>query len=250
VAAQFSLNLGALELTKATTDENPRRGRREQHFSAAERFLDQALDLDPTNLGIYRNLAELAVAQSELVEARRILADARALAGPDDSRFLFQLGRLYREAGSVDLAIAAWSRMDRMTGAWSCSSPDIQFLKWGAELVRAGRWESAAKVSQAAIRATPADPRPYRLLAAVVTSADAGSDENAWAILHNLAQVQPDIPWPSAEIAKLHARAGRLEDAQAWNERASSIQQSRAWANQRRGFRPARTCDEFLPPIA
>lgn len=240
LAAQARLNLGALELASATIDENSRRGGRKGHLARAEHFLGQAAALDPGNLAVRRNLAELAIARSQLGDARRLLSEARALASPDDSRFSFQLGRLYRETGSLDLALAAWSRVDPDLGAWSCSSTDLQLILWAAELLEQQRWESAARVSRAAIRLEPAYALPYRLLAMALDAEDPAA---ARAALGQLAGTRPDLPWAAAELSRLHQRVGQSGEADAWNREALAAGRL-VLSNTRLGR--VRPCEEFI----
>jgi tetratricopeptide (TPR) repeat protein len=249
VAGRLFLNLGALELNKALGFAPLRPADRGQHASAADALLQRSLALAPDDPAVYLNLAQLAIARTDLVGARRLISEARQRAAPGDSLFLFQVGRLYRETGSVDLAISAWRGVDRTTGAWSCSSTDTQFLRWGLDLLERQRWVSAAKVFQAAIEVTPTEPRAYELLTTATLGEDAEVEE-AVAVMEKLARAWPDIPWPFLEVAKLHDQAGRLDDVRRWNQRAEALRNSRAWVELRRQYQPVRECAEYLAPRA
>ena len=62
----------------------------------------------------------------------------RSTLGSADQRLLFQVGRLYKEAGALDAAVAVWTRVDRLVGAWNGSGPDTQLILWGTDLVPPG----------------------------------------------------------------------------------------------------------------
>jgi tetratricopeptide (TPR) repeat protein len=252
LAAQVTLNLGSIELMQGTFDENRRRVSRGEHQRSAEYWFRRTLELDPGNWSAYRGLADLAVARDEPGEARRLLSDARRRVSPNDSRFQFQLGRLYKETGSVDLAIAAWIRTDPSLGAWSCSSPDLQLVRWGRELTAQERYESAAKTYRAAIEIRPTDPLPYQLLVGAML---ADEDENvqrglftARETMQALAKELPDVPWAYHEVAQLYARAGRAYSAWDWRGKAAEVEDSSAWGALQQRHQRVRSCDDFLLP--
>jgi O-antigen ligase len=245
-AARLYLNLGALSLNQAILEDNPARGERERRLGEAEALLQRALELDAGTLGAYRNLAQAAIARSDPAEARRLLGQARRVASETDSDFSFQLGRLYRETGSVELAVAAWRRTDNNLSAYSCSQPYMQLLTWSAELFAAERFESAARVARAAVQTGPAEPEPYRLLRAALV-AD-GEREAAVRVMEELTQRQPLVPWPYLELAGLYGAtdpaAGRL-----WERRGVEVRRSQSWLSERRRLRQPRDCDQYLPPL-
>lgn len=243
-AAQVALNVGAVQLTRAMLDDAASKAERNSRLASAEAAFQRARELDPENRGVYRNLAELALARDQLSEARRLLAQARALATDDDEAFYFQVGRLYQQTGSVDLALSAWSRVDRTLFSWSCSSTFFQLLNWGEALLEDERFESAAKVARAAIATVPADPRGYDLLARAVAADDGVlAAERA---LQGVAADYPSVPWPYQVLARLAAASGR-GDAAALQSRASELEGSRAWRELRAQYRLARECQEFFP---
>jgi len=243
IVAQAYLNLGAIEIMQAWLGGKSK-AEAQQHLAAAELHLGRALDNDPRNPAVYRNLAALELGRGQAWEARRLLAEAEGLADPGDSQLFFQLGRLYRAAGSVDEAIEAWLRVDRTMNAWLCSSTDIQFIEWAARLLRTERVSDAIKVSRAAIRVTPTHPRGYSLLADAV--AKHGGDQAAMAALREVVQAQPDVPWPYEELARLAGRLGRADEARAWQEQAAAARASPAWADMLHQYRQDRNCDELL----
>ena len=219
--AELYLNLGALEVTKITQGKEPPRAERRQRLATAEAFLDRARELDAGNLGVYRNLASVDLAQGQAGDAVRVLEVAEAVAAPDDDRFWFQLGRLYREAGDVDRAVAAWSRVDPSVGGMNAAGTDAQLTRWGADLLQLGRWDAAVKVNRAAVRAWPINPTPYASLSGAVSKR--WGQEAALAEMQELAEVYPDIPWPLVQIGDLYRRAGDRAAAQSWYEKAAAI---------------------------
>ena len=244
-ASQLMLNLGALELNKALIVENVPRAVRQRHFERADLFLGQAQQLDSNSLGAYRNRAQLAIARSQASDARRLLSEARARAAEDDSLFEFQVGRLYREAGSLEQAINAWARVDPLWGAWSCSNPYMQYLRWGVELIEATRYESAEKVARAAIKVAPIERQPYRLLSSALL---AGSGEAAAiAAQEELVSADPTAFWPYWELYRLHARAGRDADAMSWRLRGDHVRAQPDWDDRLRRQAQPRNCRQYLP---
>ena len=208
--AQAYLNLGVLTLTKAPTGRSVPIEERRQALQASETLLERARWLDPGNPGIYRNLARLELARSQPAEARRALRRAEAAAAPDDNWTFFQVGRLYRDAGDVDSAIASWLRVDPAMGAWSGTSPGPELVRWGASLVKDGRWQAAIKVNRAAIQVAPMDPQPYQALAAAVSHQD-GVDA-ALRAMQELEGLEPNVPWPRKEAARLRPKAAGPHD--------------------------------------
>jgi tetratricopeptide (TPR) repeat protein len=250
LSAQVTLNLGSIELMQGTFDENRRRGSRRDHQHNAERLLRQTLEFDAGNLSAYRGLAELAVARNQLGEARRLLSEARRRASPDDSHFNFQLGRIYKETGSVDLAIAAWTRVDRDLGAWSCSSPDVQLVRWGLELVEQERYESAEKAYRAAIQLRPSDPLPYRLLTDAMVAAEGEGRRGLFAAREKMQAITreyPYVPWGYDEVARLYSQGNRGYLWWDWTRRAKSVEDQPAWGALERRFQRVRSCEAFLP---
>jgi tetratricopeptide (TPR) repeat protein len=219
--AEIYLNLGAMEVTKITLGKEPPRAERRQRLATAESLLNRARELDPGNLAIYRNLASVDLAQGQPADAVRVLGVAEALAAPNDDRFWFQLGRLYREAGDVDRAVAAWSRVDPSIGGMNAAGTDAQLTRWGADLLQLGRWDAAVKVNRAAVRAWPINPTPYDSLSAAV--ARRWGQEAALTEMRGLAEVYSDIPWPLVEMGDLYRRAGDRAEAQVWYQKAAAI---------------------------
>lgn len=246
-ASAVALNLGALELNKALLEDGGGRAARQRHLDSADVFLSQAQQLDPNSLGAYRNRAQLAVARGATTDARRLLSETRARADENDSLLAFQVGRLYRETGSLDLAVSAWSRVEPLLGAWACSNPYMQELRWGVELFDATRYESAEKLARAALKAGPVERQPYRLL---TNSLLAGSGEAAAiAALEELVRTEPTNFWPYWELARLHRLAGRGREADEWRARAEAARTAPAWLDQQRRLAQPRNCREFLPEL-
>jgi O-antigen ligase len=227
LAAAFYLNLGALELARLTLSNQLPPREHQRRIETAQHWLNLALERDPGNLGVYRNLAAAALARSDRAEALRLLAEAEARAAPDDSHFFFQAGRLYREAADVERAVAAWTRVDPAFGARSGAGPRVHLLLWGTELANRGSWPAAVQVNQAAIRALPTHPAPYRALAKAISRTD--GDEAALMAMRELAHAYADIPWAYEEAAKLAAQVRLREEAGQWNQLAGAIRASEAW---------------------
>ena len=209
--AALNLNLGALELTRVTGTNSVPRREREQRLALAESFLQRALALDPENVGIHRNLATLALARGQSPEALRVLAEATRLADPGDRRYLIQLGRLYRDAGSAELALDAWSR----------ARAKAQLAGWGAYLEEHERGRGAVDAYRAAIRIDPTDGTLYPALARALVRT-AGRDA-ALAEMQELAQLYPELGWAYLEVGDHYWRAGQLEQARAWYEQGAAV---------------------------
>jgi tetratricopeptide (TPR) repeat protein len=227
VAAQLYLNLGAVEVSKAAAASKA--ASEEQHLARAEAFLRQAETYQPENPAIYRNLAAAALVATRPRQALPFIQQAEALASPGDDHLFFQLGRLYREAGDVERAIEAWSRVGLLAthytipeapfGAWSGAGADAQLITWGTRLVEEQRWRGAIAVNEAAIQLTPISRAPYRALATAL--AEYREPEVALKAMQELAARYPDVPWSYEESARITRELGRLEAAQRWEARAA-----------------------------
>lgn len=225
MGAEVYLNLGTISLIKATVGVDRSREERERLLTDAEGWLREALDRDPANLAISRNLAAVVAAASQTSRARRILGDAEEIADPADTRFHFQAGRVYREMGETDRAIAAWTR--------AAATP--QMIQWGAALVRRGQWKNAVDVNLAAVRLAPSDPTPYRALATAV--ARQRGDEGALAQMRELTVTYPDMPWPYLEAGELAAKLNRLDEARTLYQQALALAPTDPAVRQRAGGR-------------
>ena len=229
--ADVSLNLGALGVAHATLARLPP-DQHKQRMDVARFYLHQALARDPQDPDVYRQLAMAALAVPDRVQARLLLSEAEALAAPDDSRFLFQLGRLYRDASDVNRAVSVWSRADPEIGVWNGAGSDSQLIAWGARLIREARWGEAVLVNGAAIRMAPAYQGAYRALA--IATIQVGGPAAALASMEGFVQRYPDVPWPYLEAAELADQLGRVEDARIWRERVAPVWTSEGWMARQR----------------
>jgi tetratricopeptide (TPR) repeat protein len=233
--AALYLNLGSLEVASATVREPPLHALEQtQRVQAARSWLRQADQLDPENPRIVRALAAAELAASEPAQGRSFLAQAEARTAPGDDRGWFQLGRLYRAAGDVDRAVAAWVRLEPRLGEWTGTGPHPQLCAWGEELVRQGRWQEAITVNRAAIQVTPGFPTPYPALSLALRQQ--GGDTGAEAEMQALAQRYPRVPWPHLELARLYRRTGLLEQADAAERHGEALRRA---AGVRARYQPA-----------
>lgn len=221
IAAQIYLNLGSVDLGKVTMGINRPREEREQRLEEAAWYLQRAHDLAPGDLGIDRQRAGVATAQSRESAARRILADAENRASPSDRAFRFQLGRLYRDAGDVERGVAVWSALGERR----------QLAQWGDRLSRRGSWKSAALVHMAVVQLAPNDASAYPDLTEALRRQE-GSDAARAAMLR-LAAEHPGTPWPLLEIGDLYARDGDREHARQWYEKAAALAPDQTSVRQR-----------------
>jgi tetratricopeptide (TPR) repeat protein len=245
LAGQAFLNLGAVELDRAILDDGVPSLVRQQRQNAAEGLLQQALQLDPDSLGAYRNLAQLAALRARPVDARRFLGEARSRAPENDDLFYFQAGRIYRETGSVDLTLSAWSRVDPKMGTWSCSGTYLLLVRWALELHQAERYDTAARVDQAAIRIRPDEPAPYQLLTTILAAS--GGDRAVEDAMKEQVRLHPDVLWPNVELYTLYMRTGRIDQAEEWQRRGDAINASAAWQATWGQRQQERRCLEYLP---
>jgi O-antigen ligase len=236
LAAAVYLNLGAVELSRATlhvSGPNVLEARLspevvdQQGLARAAWVLGRAHEHAPDEPRGYLVRAALALARSDPAATTALLADAESMAAGGDSHFSFQLGRLYREAGEVERAVVAWSTDSREIGPVTRNGPDAQLIQWGIDLLRLERWREATLVSQVAVRAAPDDPDAYAVLS-IATVRDGGEDAAA-ATFEQLAEEYATVPWPYVELSRIFARAGRGELSAWWSQRAASVQSSGAW---------------------
>jgi tetratricopeptide (TPR) repeat protein len=206
--------MATMGFSRADDEQNRR-------LDAADRSLRRALELDPRNLGIHRQLAATAIERSQSSQARRLLAEAESMVMPDDLEYRFQLGRLYEGAGYVSRGIAVWVSLGRRD----------QLLNWGERLSRRGSWKNAAQVYRAAIDLAPNDPAPYAHLADAVRRDD--GREAARAALLRISAEHPQVPWPLLEIGDLWAREGDNAQARLWYEKAAALAPDQASIRQR-----------------
>jgi tetratricopeptide (TPR) repeat protein len=221
LGAAFYLNLGATNVARASIGADRPKEERERLLEDADRWLKEAMDRDPGNLGVYRNVAASAAAASESGRARRALQDAEEIADPEDERFYFQAGRIYRDIGDTERAIAAWTRAGAVP----------QMIQWGAALVRRGQWKNAADVNLAAVRLAPGEASAYRALVSAVSRQR--GDDAALTQMMELSAVYPDMPWPYLEAGDLLAKMNRPAEAQTWYSRALTVAPNESTVRQR-----------------
>jgi Flp pilus assembly protein TadD len=206
LTASFYLNRGAVEVNKVSIGVDRPRAERDRRLADAEELLQTALELDPSNVGVYRNLATTHVVQSQRSAARRMLSQAQALA-PDNNLQSFQIGRLYRDNGDVERAADVWTRIG--------AAP--QLIAWGSSAVRRGQWRTALDVNRAAIRAAPSERSAWQGLG---LSIDEVSGRRAAVLtMERLAAIYPGNPWPYLAAGDLYAKDGELNTAREWYER-------------------------------
>ena len=239
--AALSLNVAALEIAWATQGEGETRERRRARLEIADGFLRQAAELEPGQARIGMRHAARALATDDRPAARQVLLDVEAQVVPGDDRTWFQVGRLYQQAGDVDRAVAAWSRIETRIGAWNGTGPDVQLILWGRQLSRLGLWRDAEIVYRAAVRLAPIHPEPYRGLALAI--AMRCGDRAALAALLELVRTHPDVPWPYAEAAILALQLQDQEQALVLSSLSLRVERSDGWAalqrvDERVGFYP------------
>ena len=239
--ASLLLNLGAVEVAKGIVeaDDLPPDTVRE-HLEAGRPWLMAAQAQEPANPAPYLHLAAYYIARQRPNTAREMLEQASALAAPGDDRFYFQLGRLYRDVGDVDRAIAAWQRVDRRLGAWSCAGPDLQLVHWGQELNELGLWSKAVEVNLAAIERLPAERASYLALGEAYDEWD--RPNTGLRTLLALAERFPDVPWPREAAARLYDDLDQPDEASRQRARAAEIASSAEWRAERARARPLRDC--------
>jgi tetratricopeptide (TPR) repeat protein len=226
---RVEVNLGAIELARSglrpvETDEA-----RRQHAAAALGHLRRAVERAPDDPRAQRGLVA-ALARTDRDAGRDALPRLAELTPPDDSRALFQLGRLARELGQVQPALEAWSRVDPSLGVWNAAGVDYHLVAWGAELVRAGRWADAVAVNGVAIEATPTNPAPWIALGLALPRAVGPAA--AEAALEELAGRHPTVPWASFELMRFYERHGQWGSAITWRDRGRAVRGSSEWREQ------------------
>jgi tetratricopeptide (TPR) repeat protein len=228
IAAALWRNLGAVEANKALQTGPDRPDERDRHVAAARRHLVRALALEPGNAAAYRYLSEVALAVGEQDQAQILLVQAEQRTAAGDSQAFLELGRLYRAAGDVDRAVAAWSRVDPSLGAWSRTDRGTQLVMWGQQLMRRAQWRDAVTVNRAAIEAVPIAPEPYDALVGAALRVE--GEPATLRTMQALATAHPHVPWPYEQVAALHRRSGREQLADEWERRARAARESDAWA--------------------
>lgn len=208
LAAQFQINMGAIEVAKVSWGIDRPSAEQEQRLAAADSFLANAMSFDPGNLAIHR-LRASALAQSRPPTARRLLMEAQGFRPPDDSLYLFQLGRLYRDIGEFERALDAWATVRAYQ----------QLNQWGARLARRGQWNNARQVYRVVIGTWANDPAGYGPYAAALIRVD--GLEGAITEMTRLAAQYAQYPWASLEVARLYERAGDPGQAAMWYQRAA-----------------------------
>jgi tetratricopeptide (TPR) repeat protein len=180
------------------------RDEREERLAQAEALLRRGLAIDDRDPALWRNLAEVAIARGDGAEARTLLRRARERTPPGDGYGLFQVGRLYREAGFVPEAVRAWREAEAGEA----------LVDWGGELRAKRQWDRAEQVLLAAAELRPRDPDVHRQYALVARFARGGPD-GAIRELQRLAALESASPWPHVELARLFDEQGRTLEAQA-----------------------------------
>jgi tetratricopeptide (TPR) repeat protein len=226
-AAQLHLSLGSQQSARARLVPGLTDQERSRLLSSADWFLQQSRALAPEHPAAFRQLAELALARSQRAAGVALLAQAEARSNPADSQLSFQLGRLYRQAGEIERAIAAWSRLDDGSLPSNRAHRDAQLVLWGLELLRAGRWQEAATLNRAAIAAAPVNPEPFASLSIALSRSQ--GVQSALATQEQLSQLYPDVPHPFTEVNRLNRRIDRADEAASWARQAETIWESAAW---------------------
>jgi tetratricopeptide (TPR) repeat protein len=209
--AAFSLNRGAIEVTKASIGVDRPRAERDDRLADAERLLLGAMEQDPSNLAAYRNLAAVHAVQSQRSAARRLLDEAQTMTAPDDRHTLFQLGRLYRDNGDVSKAIDAWVR----------AGATRQLVAWGSTALRRGQWKTATDVDVATIHLAPTERVPWQGLALALDKVSERPD--VLLAMSRLAALYPDAPWPYLAVGDLFANDGDIQTAREWYARGLAM---------------------------
>jgi len=132
----------------------------------AERYLRQALDVNPTSAEALDRLADLKINQGKYTDAAAV-AERFTASHPTDPRAHFQLGTAllhHSDAKSRQRAVTVLSEAVRL-------APDrpAYHQQLGVALIRANRAAEARRPFEIALRLNPVDPFPLQQLAAVFT---------------------------------------------------------------------------------
>ncbi|MFN8523171.1 MAG: polysaccharide biosynthesis protein [Chloroflexota bacterium] len=201
LGGSLQLNLGAAERLRATLQDGLTRDERLAGLERAEGYLARGLELDGRDPALWRNLAEVSVARGDVAEARQALRRARELTASNDGFNLYQLGRVYREAGLWADAVRAWREaraVDALT-AWT-----------GEQRVRT-QPERLAAIWLAIAELRPDDPDAVRQYVQAARAARQ-PQELTMAEISRLAQTS-NAAAPLLELAKLYDEAGRTAEA-------------------------------------
>lgn len=193
------LNLGTVELNRATVSEEASRNRQAVALERAVQLLRTAEGLDARNATVQRNLALALAARDDARRARAAADRARANTPPSDRRGQFQLGRAYEAAG-------VWGEALR---AWETAEAGPQLLQLGARLSRSRNWDQAVAAYRAVALMDPTSATPYE---GIVRAARGRGDETEAIV----AELQPLIArgdWNEyharVQVARLYRQAGR-----------------------------------------
>ncbi len=163
----------------------------------------------------YGELGKLLMAGAYLDEAERFFLNAQVLA-PDDFRWSYYLGHLYRKTGRLTESV------DYFEQALRLRPDDLAALTWlGQVHIDAGRPDAAAPHLA---RARALDPDAPAVLFQLARAASAGRDHaGAAALLEDALRLEPAATALHYPLAMAYRGLGDIERAQAYLDRSERL---------------------------
>lgn len=192
----------------------------EWDFTAAEKFLKRAVDLNPHMGTALRNYADLLRITGRSEQARSEVDRALSL-DPNNARLRLQRGLLLYDVGQCDVARVEADRAAALRANYVAAT----WLK-GLCLEREGRYEEARTLFEKALQETPAEGRIVPAIGHLY--AKMGLRENALSVIASLRSLQAKGKKVTYSLGLIYAALGEKERAleeleNAWQERDDSL---------------------------
>ena len=222
-AALVLLNLGAVELNRATLSEDTTRAMRPLLLARAIGLLRGAASLGADTAIVQRNMALALAAQDDDRGARAAANRARAATPSSDERGQMQVARAF-------IAAQLWPDAIR---AFEAAGAGPQLVQLGNRLVRGRNREQALAAYTAAIRLEPRSRAPYAGIARMGRERGDTTEE----VIARFAGLIALGGWTEhhahLQVASVYRGAGRYDEALDAVDRAGRIAQEDAYKLER-----------------
>jgi predicted Zn-dependent protease len=197
------------------------------------RLANVAVKTNPNNFGghqilsrIYALRSGLSGQQLDKTVAERAITELREVArlAPNDAEAWATLGELYLALGRMDEAINALTHWSAAPAAISPTffqtitggrdlTPDAAAARLGEALIRAGRPREAVAAIRRALSLSPQNGSYEELLSKAIEAMSGGDAEAVVSELKSMAAAEPQNTTAPILLARVQARAGRVDEA-------------------------------------
>ena len=205
-----------------------------QDFDLAAREASLATSIDRNNFGAHRLLARVHAIKSgvwvddiDKTFVEKAIAELREVVrlDPTNAEGLALLGEMYFATGRMNEAIDAWTRWSAVPAATDSRifqiitkgrdlSPDAAAARLGEAFMAAGRTSDAIASIRRAITLNP-ENKEYTELLGKALEAGGGDDNTIIAELQRMVATDPGNTSTLRLLARVQARAGRIDEAAA-----------------------------------